>query len=224
MTRTKLCDRKLPSYSRGEEIFNMVSHITGGGFGVIALIMCVITSAVKGNVWGIVSGTIYGASLTLLYTMSSIYHGLHVGMAKKVMQVMDHCTIYFLICGTYTPILLCAMRPDYPVWAWVLFSVVWGFGALGATFTAIDLKRFSKLSMACYIGMGWCIVAAARVAFATIPTPSLLWLLFGGIAYTVGAILYGVGKKHKYVHSIFHLFVVLGSILQFIAVYFYIIL
>ncbi len=222
MTRTKLIDRQLPDYTRGEEIFNMVSHIVGGGFGVIALIVCVVLPAIRGNVWGIVSGAIYGSSMIVLYTMSSVYHGLQHPMAKKVMQVLDHCTIYFLIGGTYTPILLCRLREVYPGWAWTLFGLVWGLAAMATTFTAIDLKKYSVLSMICYIGMGWCIVLAADKAIKAIPFAGLMWLLAGGIAYTIGAILYGLGKKHRYMHSIFHLFVVAGSILQFVCIVFYI--
>ncbi len=218
MSRTKLIDRQLPDYTRGEEIFNMVSHIVGGGFGVIALLVCVLLPAFRGNAWGVVSGAIYGGSMILLYTMSSVYHGLHHPMAKKVMQVLDHCTIYFLIGGTYTPILLCGLREDYPAWAWILFGLVWGLAAMATVFTAIDLKKYNTLSMICYIGMGWCIILAADKAINAIPIEGLAWLLAGGIAYTIGAVLYGLGKSHRYMHSIFHLFVVAGSILQFICV------
>ncbi len=200
----------------------MVSHIVGGGFGVIALLACLAVAILHRDVWGIVSASIYGGSMITLYTMSSVYHGLHAPMAKKVMQVLDHCTIYFLIGGTYTPILLCCIRPAHPVWAWTLFGIVWGLAAMATVFTAIDLKKYNVLSMICYIGMGWCIVLAAKVAIETIPTAGLLWLLAGGIAYTVGAVLYGLGKKHRYMHSIFHLFVVVGSILQFVCIVGYI--
>ena len=195
MTRTKLVDRSLPNYTRGEEIFNMVSHIVGGGLGVIATVLCVIFAALHNNVWGVVSCAIYGASMIILYTCSSVYHGLRHITAKKVMQVLDHCTIYFLIGGTYTPILLSAIRPISPVWAWVIFGLVWGLAAMAITLTAIDLKKYSKLSMVCYIGMGWCIVLAAKVTIEAIPLPGLLLLLGGGIVYTVGAVLYGIGKK-----------------------------
>lgn len=200
----------------------MVSHIVGGGFGVIALLACLAVAILHRDVWGIVSASIYGGSMIALYTMSSIYHGLHAPMAKKVMQVLDHCTIYFLIGGTYTPILFCCIRPSHPAWAWVLFGIVWGLAAMATVFTAIDLKKYNVLSMICYIGMGWCIVLAAKVAIETIPLPGLLWLLAGGIAYTVGTVLYGLGKKHRYMHSIFHLFVVAGSILQFVCIVGYI--
>lgn len=222
MTRTKLRDRILPNYTRGEEIFNMISHIVGGGFGVIALLTCLAVAIIRNNVWGIVSAAIYGSSMITLYTMSSVYHGLHAPMAKKVMQVLDHCTIYFLIGGTYTPILLCCIRPAYPAWSWTLFGVVWGLAAMATTFTAIDLKKYNTLSMTCYIGMGWCIVIAAKVALQTIPFSGLMWLLAGGVAYTIGSILYGIGKKMRYMHSVFHLFVVAGSILQFVCIVGYI--
>lgn len=223
MERTKLCNRSLPHYTKSEEIFNMVSHIAGGGFGVIALTLCVVFSAIKCNVWGVVSSAIYGASLIALYSMSSIYHGLKNGIAKRVMQVLDHCTIYFLIAGTYTPILLCAIRAVAPVTAWVLFGAVWGLSALAVVFTAIDLKKYSAFSMVCYIGLGWCIVFAAKPAIAAIPLGGLMFLLSGGVSYTVGAVLYGVGRTVRYMHSVFHLFVVLGSILQFVCIFFFII-
>ena len=223
MKRTKLSDRLLPNYTKGEEITNMISHILGGALGIIALVLCVIFSALHHNPWGVVGSAIYGASLILLYTTSSIYHGLRPNMGKKVFQVLDHCTIYFLIGGTYTPILFCSIRPVSPAWAWIIFTIVWGLAAMAAVFTAIDLKKYSKLSMICYIGMGWSILLAAKTAIQAIPTPGLLWLLFGGISYTVGAVFYGLGKKHRYIHSVFHFFVLLGSILQFICVFFYVI-
>lgn len=224
MNRTRLKDRILPNYTLGEERMNMISHIVGGAIGVVALVLCVVISALQGDAWGVVGGAIYGSSLILLYSVSSIYHGLRPGMGKKVMQVIDHCTIYFLIGGTYTPILLCSIRPVSPGWAWTLFGIVWGLAAMAATFTAIDLKKYGKLSMICYIGMGWSIVLAAKTAIEAIPLPGLLWCLAGGILYTVGAVLYGLGKKRHYVHSVFHLFVVLGSLAQLICILFYVIL
>lgn len=223
MERTKLCDRMLPDYTKGEEIFNMVSHIVGGGLGIVALTLCVIFSALRGDPWAVVGSSIYGASLIALYSMSSIYHGLKPGFAKKVMQVLDHCTIYFLIAGTYTPILLCSIREVAPGTAWVLFGTVWGICAIAAVFTAIDLHKYAVLSMICYIGMGWCIVFAAKTAIEAIPFYGLVYLLAGGVSYTIGAVMYGIGGKHRYMHSVFHIFVVLGSLLQFFCILFYII-
>lgn len=223
MTRTKLADRRLPDYTRGEEIFNMVSHIVGGSLGVIALALCVVFASIKGNPWAIVSSAVYGASLVFMYSVSSVYHGLRTNTSKKVMQIIDHCMIYFLIGGTYTPIAICSVRPAYPGWGWVLFGLVWACAATAAVFTAIDLKKYAKLSMACYLCMGWCVIIAVRPVVNSVPIEGLLWLLSGGIAYTIGAAIYGIGKKRRYMHSIFHLFVVLGSVLQFFCIFFYVI-
>ena len=223
MTRTPLKSRKLPAYTKGEEVFNMTSHIVGGGLGIVITVLCVVLSALHRDVWALVGCSVYGVSLILLYTASSVYHGLKPGLAKKVFQVIDHCTIYFLISGTYTPILFCAIRRRSPFWGWLIFGVVWGLAFFAATMTAIDLKKYRVLSMICYIGMGWCIVFAAKTAIESIPLPGLIWLLAGGVAYTVGAVLYGLGKKIRYMHSVFHLFVIAGSVCQFVCIFFYII-
>ncbi len=222
MERIKLCDRKLPDYTVGEEIFNTVSHIAGAAFGVIALTICVVLSAMHHDVWGIVGSAIYGASMIILYTVSSVYHGMPAGTGKKVMQILDHCSIYYLIAGTYTPILLCAIRRESPVCCWVLFGFVWGLAVIATVFTAIDLEKSAVMSMICYIGMGWCIVMAAGTAIRAIPFAGLMWILAGGIAYTLGAVLYGFGTKIRYTHSVFHLFCVAGSIMQFLGIALYI--
>lgn len=201
----------------------MVTHIVGAALGVAALVLCVVFAAIKSDAWAIVGCSIYGASIIALYTVSSIYHGLRRGTGKKVMQILDHCTIYFLIAGTYTPILFCAIRPVSAAWAWIIFGLVWGCAALATVFTAIDLKKYSKFSMACYIAMGWCIVLAAKTAIQAINYVGLIWLLGGGVVYTIGAVLYNVGKKHRYIHSLFHIFVVLASIMQFVCIFWYII-
>ena len=221
MQRTKLRERMLPDYTRGEEIFNTVSHIVGGGLGVIALVVCVIVSALHRDPWAVVGSTIYGSALVLLYTTSSVYHGLRPPMAKKVMQVIDHCTIYFLIGGTYTPILLTSIREVSPVWAWVIFGIVWGLAAMATTLTAIDLKKYSKLSMICYIGMGWCIVFKIPLLIEAMGWGGFWLILLGGVCYTVGSVLYGMGRTKKYMHSIFHLCVVAGSVLQLLAILLY---
>ncbi len=225
MKRTKLIDRKLPGYSRGEEIFNMTSHIVGGGFGVIALVSCVIYALIKGNVYSIVGSFIYGISMITLYTMSSIYHGLKNETAKKVFQIIDHCTIFILIAGTYTPILLSAVRTVEPMLAWGLLGFIWGVSILGIVLNAIDLKKYSTFSMICYLLLGWCIVFGGKAAIDSIQRTAMIYILAGGVSYTVGAVLYGIGKKKKipYIHSVFHIFVVLGSILQYIAIIIYII-
>ncbi|MDD5923685.1 MAG: hemolysin III family protein [Clostridia bacterium] len=221
MKRTALSDRKLPDYTRGEEIFNMVSHIVGGALGIVALVLCVVKAAQHDNIWGVISGAIYGASLIVLYSMSSIYHGLIPERPKKVMQVLDHCTIYFLIAGTYTPLLLAGIRNVNPVVAWVLFGIVWGCAVLATTFTAIDLNKYKVFSMICYIAMGWCIIFALKTTIQAVSIQGFVYLITGGISYTIGAVLYRIGKKHRYIHSVFHIFVVIGSILHFFCIFLY---
>ena len=221
MKRTKLADRLLPDYTRGEEITNMVTHIVGGAVGIVALTLCVIFAAIHGNVYGIVTSAIYGTTMISMFTISSVYHGLKPTLGKKVMQVIDHCTIYFLIAGTYTVIVLSALRPVYPLLGWGLFAFEWAMTALATTLTAIDLKKYSVFSMICYIGMGWAVIPFWRQTLDVLTGPGFLLLLSGGIAYTIGAVLYGIGGKKKWMHSVFHIFVILGALLQFFAVLFY---
>ena len=137
------------------------------------------------------------------------------------MQVIDHCTIYFLIAGTYTAIVLSALRPVYPELAWGLFAFEWAMALVAVVFTAIDLKQYAVFSMVCYIGMGWAVIPFYRQVLEVLTMPGFLLLLSGGIAYTIGSILYGLGKKRKWMHSVFHLFVNLGALLQFLAVLLY---
>ena len=216
--RTKLMDRKLPDYTRGEELFNMISHIVGGALGIAALVLCIIRSALRHNGYGLAGSIVFGLSMILLYTMSSIYHGLHDGMGKRVLQVLDHCTIYVLIAGTYTPLLLSAMRPIDPVSSWALLAVVWGLAAIAITLTAIDLHRFRVLSMVLYIGMGWTIVFRLPLLMQAVSPVGFGLILAGGLCYTIGAVLYGVGKKKRYMHSVFHLFVIAGSVCHTLAI------
>ena len=219
--RTRLMDRQMPDYTKGEEIFNMTSHIVGGAMGVAALLLCVIRAAMNRDGYAVAGAIVYGLSMIVLYTMSSVYHGLKDGMAKRVLQVLDHCTIYLLIAGTYTPILLAAMRPLDPVASWGLFAVVWSLAALAITLTAIDLRRYRVFSMICYIGIGWAIVFKVRLLIEAVTMAGFWLILAGGLSYTVGSILYGMGKKRRYMHSVFHLFVVLGSILHLLAILIY---
>jgi len=220
--RTRLRDRHLPDYLKGEEIMNMVTHIAGGFLGIVALILCLHKAALSGNPGKIIGAALYGASMITLYTISSVYHGLRPGTGKKVLQVIDHCTIYFLIAGTYTPILINAIAPLYPWLGWGLLITEWGLAALAATLTAIDLRNYRVFSMVCYIAMGWAIIFFLPQAITALTSPGF-WLTFaGGIAYTIGAVLYGVGSRVRWMHSVFHIFVVLGSFLQFLAIFLYV--
>ena len=223
MERTKLSDRILPKYTKGEEIFNMTSHIVGGALGIVALVLCVVFAAIHGNGYGVVSGAIYGVTMIILYTMSSIYHGLNPKRkAKKVFQVLDHCSIYLLIAGSYTPFALCTLREYDTALGWTIFGVIWFVAILGIVLNSIDIKKFKVFSMICYLVLGWCIVFKINLLPELLGTAGFVLLLIGGLSYTVGAILYGLGKKHKYMHSIFHLFILLGSLLQFFTILLYV--
>lgn len=224
MPRTKLKDRELPTYTKGEEIFNMVSHIVGGAIGLIGMVLCIIFSAIHQNSYAIVGSIIYGISMIFLYTMSSIYHGLKpTRKAKKVMQILDHCTIYVLIAGTYTPILLSSIMKVDQVAAWTMLAIVWTFAILGIILNAIDLKQFRVFSMICYIAMGWCIIFRIDLVIKSLGMTGFILILLGGIIYTLGTILYGIGRKVKYMHSMFHLCVVIGTLLQLIAIILYVV-
>ena len=220
--RTPLSARELPDYTRGEEIFNMASHIVGGAFAMAALAICVVIAARRGSVAAVLTAVAYGVCMLLLYTMSSVYHGLRPPMAKKVFQVIDHCTIYFMIAGTYTPICVCAIAKRYPAAGWTVFGVVWGLTALAVTFTAIDLRKYRVFSMICYLGMGWCIVFALKPTYESLPGPGFWLLVAGGLLYTVGAALYGIGSKRRWFHSVFHLFVLAGSVCHFLTIALYV--
>ena len=198
----------------------MVTHIVGGGIGVITLVFCILLSSFEGSVSDILCGIIFGLSMIALYTMSSIYHGLPYSTSKKVFQILDHVSIYWLIAGTYTPVLICAMAEKYPVEAFVTFGLVWGLSILATVLTAIDLKKYRVFSMICYVGMGWAIIFSAKQAFISLGAQGFFWILFGGILYTAGVFFFV--KKARYFHSVFHIFVVLGSLCHSVAVIFYV--
>lgn len=201
--RTKLVDRKLPNYSIAEERFNYISHIVGGVVGVMALISCVIISSWKHDLMGISTSIIYGITMVLLYCMSSIYHGLRDSIAKRVFQVLDHCAIYILIAGTYTPIALCCIREVNPKIGWGLFIFEWSMAVIAIIFNAIDLKQYEVFSMICNLVMGWGVVVVLPLAMKALTLGGFIYILVGGILYTIGAVLYGLGiKKRSYMHCI----------------------
>lgn len=221
MKRTKLADRALPGYSHGEELCNMLTHIAGAVLGVVALIWCLILADTPVE---IITSIVYSMTMILLYTTSSIYHGITNPMAKKVFQVLDHCTIYFFIAGTYTVIVLCALRLENAAMAWVIFAIEWVMAAIAATLTAIDLKKYERFSFVCYIVMGWAALIAIGPALRALSVGGLALLLAGGISYTIGSILYVIGKKKnmQYAHTVFHVFTLLGSLLHFFCIVFYV--
>lgn len=224
MKRTKLKDRILPEYTKGEEVFNMVSHIVGAAMGVVATVLCIIFSAIHGNAYGVVSSSIFGTTMILLYTMSSIYHGLKPNStAKKVFQILDHCSIFLLIAGSYTPFALCTLREYDTFTGWLIFGVIWAMAIIGIILNSIDLKKYKKFSMICYLAMGWCIIVKMNILPGLLTLSGFILLVSGGVIYTIGAVLYGIGKKHRYMHSVFHLCIFAGSLLHFLCILLYVV-
>lgn len=221
LKRVKLQDRVLPDYCLGEEITNTVTHILGGLGGIAALVLCLNKAAAFHGTVEIAGAAIYGVCLILLYCTSSIYHGLKPSMAKKVLQVLDHCAIYWLIAGSYSIITLSAIRQADPALGWGMFALEWVLCVIATVLTAIDLKRYEVFSMICYVGMGWAIIPFAGTIYRILGPVGFGLLLGGGITYTIGAVFYGIGVKVKWMHSVFHVFVVAGSVLQFFAFYLY---
>ena len=219
--RIPLAERSFPDYTREEEMFNMVSHIVGAVMAVAILVLCIVKSALSHNTWGIVAGAIYGFTMILVFTVSSIYHGLNKNIAKQVMRIIDHCDIYFLIAGTYTPILLSCMRVEYPALSWIIFGIEWGCCILGACLNAIDLEKYKKISFACYIVMGWAIILCTKMVINAMTLNGFMWILLGGLAFSIGAVLYLIGAKKRYYHSVFHVFVNIGCLLQFFGIFWF---
>ena len=224
LTRTKLADRKLPDYTRGEEIANMTTHIVGGAFGVVTLALCTVFPVINRNYWALASGIFYGLMMIFLYAMSSIYHGIIPERPKKVMQVIDHCSIFALIAGSYAPVLCTGVREHNPRLALGLTILVTVGVAVGVTFTAIDFKRYAVISMTGYFATGWAALLCCGTLYRAYGVGFLAWLVGGGAAYTVGMIFFALGIKRRYFHSIFHLFILAGTALQFVAIFKYCIL
>ena len=204
-------------YSRGEEIANAVTHGVGTGLSIAGLTLLVVLAILYGDVWQIVSFSIYGSSLIILYLASTLYHSFQNPPVKRVFRIIDHSAIYLLIAGTYTPFLLLCMRGT---WRWVLLGVVWGLALLGIGFKAFFTNRFRKISVLAYILMGWLCVLALREMLATIPSGGLILLAAGGIIYTGGVIFY-IWRRVPYNHAIWHLFVMGGSICHYLAILLY---
>lgn len=221
--------KELPRYSFGEEIFNAVTHIVGGALGIVALVLTTVFACLHHlSPWEIFSCILYGVSIITLYTMSALYHFLSPKLtAKKIFRILDHCTIFFMIAGTYTPVLVIGLgfQKYQPDWALILLLIVWISSILGIVFNAINMhwKVVKILSQIVYLIAGWSIMIAISPLIESIGIGGFLLMIIGGVFYTVGALFYAVGKKKKWMHSIFHLFVLFGTIIQFFAIIFYVI-
>ena len=214
-----MADRPLPRYTTGEEIANSITHGVGillavGGLGVLTAF-----ASVYGDRWHVVACSIYAATMILLYSASTLYHSVQAPPAKRVLQVVDHSAIYLLIAGTYTPFTLVNLRGP---WGWALFATAWGLAALGIVLEVKGAQRKKSVGTILYLAMGWIIVAAFRPLMASMGTGGLVLIVLGGLAYTLGIVFYA-WKRLPYGHAIWHGFVLMGSVLHFFAVLFYVI-
>ena len=206
------------SYTVGEEIFSAITHGVGAALSVVALVLMLIKTIADGNAVSVFSAAVFGVSLIILYMMSTLYHALTPKTAKKVFRIFDHATIFLLIAGTYTPYVLLALSGNVRI---LLFCILWVLAAVGITFDSIMLDKFRKIEMLLYVGMGWCILFASENLLANLAPRGTLLLFTGGVLYTVGIIFYAL-KKIPYMHPIWHLFVLGGSIFHFFSVYLYV--
>ncbi|SFS41260.1 PAQR family membrane homeostasis protein TrhA [Lutibacter maritimus] len=205
-------------YDPKEEKLNVLSHGIGLILSVVALVLLVVFASLEGGLWHIVSFSIYGASLIVLYAASTLYHYVQSPKLRYRLNIFDHASIYILIAGTYTPFTLVVLDG----WVgWTIFGVSWGLALIGVILKLFFIGRFDKISTIAYVLMGWLIVFAIKPLVHNLPIEGLLWLLAGGVFYTIGAVLYSI-KRIKYNHAIFHIFVLLGSFSHFIAVFFYV--
>jgi hemolysin III len=206
-------------YTLGEEIAHAATHGLGAVLAIIGLTVIVARAALYGDHWHIAGAAVFGATLVLMYTASTLYHSIPLPRAKKVLRIIDHSTIYFLIAGSYTPFTLVTLHGP---WGWSLFGVTWGLALVGVVFKIFSTGRYEKLSLAIYLGMGWCIVIAIKPLWRTLEPGGLVLMALGGLAYTGGVAFYVLDHK-RYFHAIWHAFVLAGSVLQYFAVLFYVI-
>lgn len=203
------------SRGRKEEIVNSITHGLGAALAIAGLVLLILYAAASRDVWRIVSCSIYGTTLILLYTSSTLYHSFEDPRLKRWFKILDHACIYLLIAGTYTPFTLVTLRGP---WGWSLFGIIWLLALAGLVFKLLFIDRFPAVSVTVYLIMGWLAVVAIKPIVERIPAAGLLWLIAGGLLYTLGVVFYVNDKKIRYSHAIWHVFVLGGSICHFIAV------
>ena len=204
-------------FTLGEEIIHSITHGIGAGLSIAGLTLLIVKAVLYGDVNQIVSFSIYGATLVILYLASTLYHSFQYPRVKRIFKVIDHASIYLLIAGTYTPFLLVGLQG---AWSWTLLVIIWGLALLGVSFKTLFVHRFQKLSLLAYILMGWLSVVMLKELAVNIPIGGLIWLAVGGVVYTVGVIFY-VLQKIPYMHVVWHVFVLGGSICHYFAVLLY---
>lgn len=215
--------REPHDYSVAEEISHSAIHAVGSHLGAAMLALLVVFGAQSGTQvpWKVVSGAIFGASIILLYTVSSVYHAVTHTRAKRILEVCDHMAIYFLIAGSYTPFTLVTLRAAHPAIAWTIFGVVWALTLAGVILKIYTTGQWRFVSTLAYIGMGWIVVLALKPLLESLPAAGLLWLLAGGCLYTLGTAFY-LWRLMPFHHAVWHLFVLAGTVCHFICVLFYV--
>ena len=214
-----MSDRSTNQYTLAEEIAHAITHGVGLLLSIAGLVVLIVLASLRGDAWHVVSVSVYGATLVLLYSASTFYHALPAPRAKNVFRTLDHAAIYVLIAGTYTPFMLVNLRGG---WGWALFGVVWGLAVLGIVLEAVAKQRVRVLSVILYLGLGWLIAIAVKPLVQSVEPGGLVLLVAGGLAYSVGVVFYG-WKRLPYHHAVWHLFVMAGSLFHFFAVLFYVI-
>jgi hemolysin III len=215
MSKSRFLDRVplSPQQSLEEEVANAITHGIGVGIAIAALVILVVYSALLGDTWKVVSFSIYGASMILLFLSSTLYHSFPQPNLKRFFRILDHSSIFLLIAGTYTPVTIGAMRGG---WGWTLFGVIWGLTLIGICLKIFAMSKLKWLSIVVYLMMGWIIIIAIKPLVQVVSREFLIWIAIGGLAYSLGIIFY-TARKLPFHHAIWHLFVLAGSISHFFA-------
>ena len=209
---------KPPEYTLGEELFNSISHGVGVLLSIAALVLLIVFASINGSGYSLAAGIVYGLSLLILYTMSMVYHIVQSEKGKAIMRIFDHCSIFILIAGTYTPYLLITL--DKPL-GWTMFGIIWAMAVIGIILNSVNLEKFKVFSLICYIIMGWAVIFTIKPIINAVPPMGVFLLVLGGVIYTVGVIFYII-KKYRYMHSIWHLFVLGGSVCHYLSILLYV--
>lgn len=207
----------IPNYSLAEELISAISHGVGAGLAIAACVLCIVKAACdRVGAAGIVSAAVFGAAMIFLYCMSTLYHSITAKGAKRVLRVIDHCSVFLLIAGTYTPFTLVSLRG----WkGWTIFGIIWGLTVLGIVFNAVNVDKFEKGSAVINVIMGWLVVLSYKSLESAVSPRGIVLLLIGGVVYTLGVVFYSLGRNVRYMHSIWHFFVLGGTICHFFAIY-----
>ncbi len=210
----------IATYTIEEEIWNASTHAFGAAFSIVALAVLVTLASIYASAWSIVSCAIFGASMLFAYTASTCYHAIPFAKAKKILKKIDHIAIYYLIAGSYTPFLLVCLRIASPTTAWIIFAIIWSLAIAGTLLKILTTGSGTKFwSIALYLSMGWLIIFAAGKLFSVVPTSGIIFLVLGGLFYTGGVAFY-ILKSKKYFHAVWHIFVLLGTIMHFFSIMF----